>query len=69
VVRTNCFLLGRVESLPIFFGDQILLALNDLFGFYLAFVRSSEFIFVFFLLIYDHVPVLTMHSLKGRLRT
>jgi hypothetical protein len=46
-----------------------LLALIDLFDFYLAFGRSSEFLFfIFFLLIYFHVVVLTMYSSRGKLR-
>jgi hypothetical protein len=40
-LRTNHFSLGRV--------DQALLTLDDLFGFYLSFDHSGEFLFFFLL--------------------
>jgi hypothetical protein len=70
LLRASLFLLGRVEPLPISFGDQVLLTLNDLFGFYLAYGHLSEFLFFFlFLFAYAQMVVLTMHSSRAKLRT
>ena len=54
------------------FGDQALLASNDLFCFSLAFDHLGEFLLFFFFsfsLLRLCVDVLTMHSSRGRLRT
>jgi hypothetical protein len=69
-LRTSRFLIGRVEPLPISLGTKFCL----LWMIFLAFGRSSEFLFFFFfffffLLRYIHVVVLTLRSSRGRLRT